>query len=109
LQDNPDGGAAALEFSGSATIRQAAEAHARLVNALGGEGPLALDLAAVTSADLSFVQLVESARASFAAVGRELSLSAPADGALLDVLTRGGFLAGDDMARRQFWIQNGAA
>ena len=107
--DNPIGGAGALEFSGSVTIRQAAEAHARLASALAGEGPLALDLSGVTATDLSFVQLIESARTAFAEAGRALALTAPADGALRDVLERGGLLAGEDDARRQFWIQNGAA
>lgn len=109
MQDSPDGATAALEFSGSATIRQAAEAHARLLSALSGEGPLALDVTGVTSADLSFIQLLESARRTFAEAGRALTLTAPADGALRDVLERGGLLAGDDADRRQFWIHTGAA
>lgn len=107
--DNPVNGAAALEFSGSVTIRQAAEAHGRLMDALKGEGPLALDISGVTSTDLSFVQLIEAARLAFAEAGRTLSLTTAAEGALRDVLERGGLLAGADDARRQFWIQNGAA
>lgn len=109
MHDNSGSGATALEFSGSATIRQAAEAHARLTSALAGDGPLALDVSGVTAADLAFVQLIESARLSFAEAGRDLTLVAPAGGALRDVLERGGLLAGADDARRQFWIQNGAA
>lgn len=101
--------AGALEFSGSVTIRQAADAHARLLGALAGDGPLAIDVAGVTSVDLSFVQLIESARRAFAEIGRDLTLTTPADGALRDVLERGGFLAGPDAARRQFWIHTGAA
>ncbi len=103
MQDHP-----VLEFSGPATIRQAADAHARLMAAVAGDGPVVLDVSQAAPADVSFVQLVESARRTLAEAGRDLTLTAPADGALRDVLDRGGFLAGDDDARRQFWIQNGA-
>lgn len=109
MQDGPDTISETLAFEGAMTIRQAAEAHARLCAALAGEGPVTLDVTGVTAADLSFVQLIESARRTLAGHGRDLALTAPANDALRDVLARGGFLSGGDEARRQFWIQRGVA
>lgn len=54
--------------------------------------------------DLTFVQLMESARRTARDGGRSFSLAAPATGPLLETLERGGFLAGDDTARREFWL-----
>lgn len=70
---------------------------------------MTLDLSGVTSADLSFVQLIESARASCARQGAAARLAGPADGALRDVLERGGFLDPADGERVQFWTHAGVA
>jgi hypothetical protein len=61
-------------------------------------------LADVTEADLTLVQLIESARISATQDGKTFSLSAPASGALLTVLERGGFLGELVDPRTQFWL-----
>ena len=104
-----DGAERVIAFSGPATIPHAADAWTRLTEALAGGGDLCVDVADVTGADLSFVQLIEAARTAWARQGSALRLAAPADGALRDVLDRGGFLDGSDAERLDFWTHAGVA
>jgi len=105
----PDGDGRVIAFTGPATIPHVAEAWTRLSEAVAAGGDLCVDVAEVTGADLSFVQLIESARASCARQGAALRLAQPAEGALRDVLDRGGFLDGADAERLQFWTHAGVA
>ncbi len=98
-----------MAFSGLATIPHVTEAWTRLCAAVATGGDVAVDVSGVTGADLSFVQLIESARAACARQGAALRLTAPAEGALRDVLDRGGFLDGADAERLQFWTHAGVA
>ena len=102
-----DSDGSVLAFSGPATIRQAQEAWSGLRAAVDAGAPIRLDLSGVSETDVIFVQLVEAVRIAAAAHGGEVRLSAPADGALLDVLTRGGFLTDADAARLDFWTHTG--
>lgn len=99
----------AIAFSGPATIPHATDAWSRLSAAVAGGGDLVVDISGVTAADLSFVQLIESARATSARQGATVRLAGPAEGALRDVLERGGFLDGADAERLQFWTHAGVA
>lgn len=63
-----------------------------------------VDVSQVSEADLTSVQLLEAARRKAEVLGINLSLSAPADGALLEVLKRGGFVDGTG-ERATFWLQ----
>jgi hypothetical protein len=101
-------GAAVLKFAGPATIRQAADVWARLCEVAPAHKQIKLDLDEVTACDLIFVQLIESARRTWAAAGGEVRLSAPANPALRDVLDRGGFLDAEDAARLEFWTHETA-
>ena len=64
-----------------------------------------IDISEVTETDLTFIQLIESARRSAIESGRSVRLRQPAGGAVLQVLRRGGFLEGDDPGRSDFWLQ----
>ena len=90
-------------------LRTIAEAHRKLCEALQNNHAVAIDATAVSDADIAFVQLLESARLTAAGLGKSVVLTAPAGGALLETLKRGGFLhpqARDDLA---FWLhQTGA-
>jgi ABC-type transporter Mla MlaB component len=108
LTDTASGEAAILAFSGPATIRQVTDAWTRLRTAVAAGGDVALDLSQVSAADLSFVQLIESARLSAERLSGSVTLAQPAAGALRDVLERGGFLDGACAARTQFWTHAGA-
>lgn len=106
---NGDGNEGFIAFSGPATIPHVTDAWTRLSAAVAAGGDLLIDTSGVTGADLSFVQLIESARAACGLQGATVTLAQPADGALRDVLDRGGFLDGADAERLQFWTHAGAA
>jgi len=93
-----------LNLCGTQELREASDAHARVLNALKANSSIVLDFAELADVDLTFVQLIESARLSAAQQGKVLSLSAPASGALLAVLERGGFLGDATDPRTQFWL-----
>jgi hypothetical protein len=92
-----------IALGGELTIRAIAEAHARLVEAIAENSAVTAQIASDATVDLTFVQLMESARRAAGEAGGELSLAEPAGGLLLQTLQRGGFLA--DPARRQFWLK----
>jgi hypothetical protein len=64
---------------------------------------IVLELDDAGEADLSFIQLVESARVAAAGAGGRLQLARPADGAVRTVLERGGFLDPAFPERTAFW------
>jgi len=98
-----------IAFDGPATIPHVAQAWTRLSTEVAAGGHLVVDVSEVTAADLSFVQLIESARAACVRQGAALRLAGPAAGALRDVLDRGGFLDPADAERLQFWTHAGVA
>lgn len=67
-----------------------------------------MDIAGVGEVDLTFVQLLESARRKAAETGRDLTLRQSAGGAVLEVLQRGGFLDDETSERANFWLQGTA-
>jgi hypothetical protein len=93
-----------VKLSGGGVIRQAGDHAARLARALARGRDLVIDVGGLESADLSVVQLIEATRISCARRGLGVRLAAPADGALRDVLTRGGFLDPAQPDRSEFWI-----
>lgn len=107
-QEEASGGTISLD--GVRTIRTAEQSHALLLEALRAASPVSVDCSNTTEADLSFVQMLLSARKSAAACGQCLTLAQPADGALGGILTRGGFLRADSPAsERQFWLKSEVA
>lgn len=107
--DSPGKDTAVLAFSGPATLRQATDAWTRLCEAAATHSDISLDLAEVSACDLSFIQLVESARRTWAAAGGSVRLTAPANEPVRDILDRGGFLDAEDTARIEFWTHTEAA
>lgn len=91
-----------VELSGDLTIRAIGAVHDQIVEALGAHASVIADVAPEAAVDLTFVQLMESARRSAGEAGADFGLAAPAAGALLATLQRGGFLA--DAPSRQFWL-----
>jgi hypothetical protein len=84
-------------MTGPQTIREAAQTHAALLEALRDHPDVALDCGAVTEVDLSFVQMIVAARRGAGGMGRRFALLHPPGGPLLGVLVRGGLL-GDPAA-----------
>jgi hypothetical protein len=75
-----------------------------MIDALRDHPEVTAKIADDAVVDLTFVQLMESARRSAREDGKVFALAAPATGPLRETLERGGFLAGDDAARREFWL-----
>jgi len=94
-----------LAISGDLTIKGVDAIHAQLAAALPAHSEIILNINDVVEADLTFVQLVESARLSAAQHGARLALRAPVDEALRAILERGGFLDPADPARARFWLE----
>lgn len=92
----------AVVIAGSACIEDAVNIRERLLAALQSFNPLVIDLAQIGDADISFIQLIESARRSAGAKGISLSLAQPANDALGHDLKRGGFLHRPE--DRSFWL-----
>jgi anti-anti-sigma regulatory factor len=85
------------------TISNIRDAHATLVEAMARDGAVVVNLDDVADADLTFAQLLEAARRTATAKGQEIRLEKPAEGAVLQVLQRGGFMEPDDSDRLNFW------
>jgi hypothetical protein len=93
-----------VELSGELTIRSIGDVRIRMIDALRDHAQVTAKIADDAVVDLTFVQLMESARRSARDGGKDFALATPATGPLRETLERGGFLAGDDMARREFWL-----
>jgi ABC-type transporter Mla MlaB component len=97
-----------ISFVGDLTVSNITQAHDELGAALRQDGPIVVDIEGVGEIDLTFVQLLESARRKAAETGRELKLHHSAGGSVLEVLRRGGFLDNETSERAQFWLQGTA-
>ncbi len=98
-----------LKFSGVIDVRSIHKPFQAIKKAAASGRDIQIDLAAVTEIDITFVQLVESARRSAAQAGTGISLAQPASGPVLETLQRGGFLSEPPDARTQFWTGQAAA
>ena len=91
-----------IDIAGSADVRTITEFHQKLLQALQQNSAVRVKLDTAADVDLTFVQLVESARRFATAAGKDLALSAPAAAGVREILQRGGFLAA--AADRMFWL-----
>jgi len=94
-----------IRFSDNVTISNISDARDLLVAGLENNSSVTIELDGLEEADLTFVQLIESARRSAAESGLSIQLRQPAQGAVLQVLQRGGFLDPEDRDRTDFWLK----
>jgi ABC-type transporter Mla MlaB component len=97
---------------GSLTLRTIETTRAQLLEKMEQHPALEVDCSAASEIDLSFVQLLLSARASAQSAGKVLALAQPASGVLRDVLERGGFIGavpGQVTADEAFWLKTARA
>lgn len=97
-----------ISFDRDVTISNIGAARDLIGANLSLGGPVVLDIDTVEETDLTFIQLVESARRKAADAGQDFTLRHPAGGAVLEVLRRGGFLDDDTSERAKFWLQGTA-
>lgn len=93
-----------LTIPDQAGIQNATVLRELLLGALEDQAAVTLDLSAVVTTDLSFLQLVEAGRREAASRGKTLALAAPASGAVRAVLDRAGFAAMPAGDALDFWF-----
>lgn len=99
-----------LTFDGALILRRADELHASLGAALEPGTPVEIDCSGATEADASFIQMLIAARRTARARAVPFALSAPAGGAVLEALVRGGFFdptRSGDAPDAAFWTGRG--
>ena len=94
-----------ISISDSIVIGNISGVRDLILPAFDQKNPITIDISGVGEADITLPQLIESARRSAAIEGREIRLSQPAEGAVLQLLRRGGFLDPSDPERVDFWLQ----
>ncbi len=92
---------ARVVLDGAIGIRTIVALRGDLLAALADQSAVTIDCAAVESVDLSFIQLLLSARLSARGSDKQLLLASPAGGALREALEKGGFLG--QPATEPFW------
>lgn len=97
-----------VKLEDATNIRNISRFYPEILAALSGTKPLVLDLSGEPEVDLSFIQLVESARVYADRHGKALTLSQPAGGSLLNVLERAGFIENASHEDAQFWLHKGS-
>ena len=98
----------AVAFGEIVTVANVLQAQEKLRAAMGRVGPVVVNIDDASEIDLTFIQLMESARRKAAETGRDFRLRHPAGGAALEVLRRGGFLDDETSERAKFWLQGTA-
>ena len=93
-----------IEVPNSVTVRSIAEFKDLLSPAFEAGDEIVLDLGALRELDLSFIQLVQSARQGVAGETRSIRLAQPANEAVTALLGRAGFLTDPQPADVEFWF-----
>lgn len=91
------------------TIREIAEIHQQLLQAFAGANRLCLDIDDDAQVDLSFVQLIESARRYAEDNGKTLLIARPAGANVRTILERCGLAAGGSRDSARFWFHEEVA
>jgi hypothetical protein len=91
------------------TIRNILSIKEEIVSALENNSSVSLDIEQNAQVDLSFVQLVTSARCYADTHSKGLMLTQPAQGDFLDVLKRGGFIDDISPEAAKFWLHQETA
>ncbi len=99
---------ATVALSRFLTIRGVANGREAILKALESSGDISLEVSPDSDADIAGIQLIHSALLHSRSIAQGVSLSAPASGAVLDILTRGGFLEAMSPEDRAFWLHDGA-
>jgi hypothetical protein len=90
------------------TIRTISDQHHHLKDKIDSCQTLAAEVPIDAEIDISFLQLMESARLYASSTGKMFGMLQPAEGTLLDALMRCGWLSADNAEIRRFWLHEGA-
>jgi len=86
------------------SIRTVSEICSRITDEFRAKDAIAISIPESAEADLSFVQLIESARRQAKVQGKTFKLASPATGSVLKVLERAGFTEAFDQEDAKFWL-----
>ena len=98
---------ACLRLPENLTVRAIVPVREDMLKFIDAHEAATLALADDVQVDISFIQLIEAARIYAGTAGRQVALSQPATGALLDVLRRSGFLEDMSAEDAKFWLHQG--
>ena len=93
-----------FSFEEKINIRTIAQVHSDFLSACKDSDSIEIDLGECADLDLSFIQLIESARIFAATAGKSIALSKPANVAVATVLTRAGLLENFTAEDEKFWL-----
>jgi MFS superfamily sulfate permease-like transporter len=86
------------------SIRNISDISSKITALFKNNNSVVLDIPERAEADLSFVQLIEAVRRHAEANEKTLALAAPANGHVLKVLERAGFLEAFNGEDTKFWL-----
>jgi hypothetical protein len=89
-------------------IRNITNVHALLNENIKSGKSILISIPDGVDADLSFIQLIESARIQAKSAGTHILMSKPAEGSVLSVLERGGFRDVFSAEDKKFWLHEEA-
>lgn len=93
-----------ISFVDNVNIRNIASMYAAITDSFQSSDSIVIDISENAEADLSFVQLIESARRHAKDQAKSIALAAPASGQVLKVLERAGFLEAFNPDDTKFWL-----
>jgi hypothetical protein len=89
------------------TVRAISAVQQEMLEFLKKNASAKIDFPEDPQVDLSFIQLMEAARIYAGTAGKSIALARPAEGPVLDVLKRSGFLEGMAAEDLKFWLHEG--
>ncbi|MBB3395168.1 MULTISPECIES: STAS domain-containing protein [unclassified Rhizobium] len=93
-----------VSFNDALLVRNISEIFSKITTSIDSNNSLVIDISEHAEADLSFIQLIESARRQAKAQNKSITLSSPAKGHVLKVLERAGFLDAFNPDDAKFWL-----
>lgn len=93
-----------ISLSDSLIIRNISALYSSISSEIDSNNAIIIDIPEHAEADLSFIQLIESARRHAKAQGKSIALSSPATGQILKVLERAGFIEAFNPDDAKFWL-----
>lgn len=93
-----------ISFPDVLGIRNISDMHTNILNVFREKNEIVFEIPVGAEVDLSFVQLVESARRQAKAEGKSITLSSPVGERVLKVLERSGLLEAFTAEDAKFWL-----
>lgn len=93
-----------VELPDKLNIRYISNVYNLIYSEVNSDKSLLISIPKSADADLSFIQLMQSARIRAKTTGKHIVMSSPAEGSVLNVLERGGFVETFSPEDKKFWL-----